>query len=214
MYKAIIFDFDGTIADSMVFMTQAYNRAAKIYGCDSITDNNIHQLRHMHARDVLQQLKIPYLKLPFVIFSTLGYFKTVIKDVKPFAHVPDLLKQLIKDNCTLYVISTNSPENIKLFLKQHDIAVFKEILSCGGYIFCKSEVIKKLLKREQIDPKTSIYVGDEVRDIEAAHQAGITSVAVSWGYNAPEKLKESRPDFLIENSQEFISLVTQSNRLC
>lgn len=213
MCKTIIFDFDGTIADSMVVMTEAYNRAARIYGSDLITDNNIQQLRYMHARDVLQQLKIPYLKLPFVIFSTLSYFKTVIKDVKPFLFIPGILEQLVKDNYTLYVISTNSPENIQLFLKQHDIAVFKEILSCGGYIFGKSEIIKKLLQKEQIDPKTSIYVGDEVRDIEAAHQAGVTSVAVGWGYNAPEKLKESRPDFLIENSQEFISLVTQMNRL-
>ena len=213
MYKAIIFDFDGTIADSMEAMRQAYNRAANIYGGGYITDDNIAQLRSMHAREVLQQLSIPYLKLPFVIFSTLSYFKTVIEDVKPFAHVPDLLKQLIKDNYILYVISTNSPENIRLFLKQHDIAVFKDILSCGGYIFGKGEVIKKLLKREQIDPRTSIYVGDEVRDIEAAHQAGVTSVAVSWGYNAPERLKEGAPDFLIEHAQEFIPLVTQANRL-
>ena len=213
MCKTIIFDFDGTIADSLMAMTEAYNRAAQIYRCDLITDANREQLRRMHARDVLQQLKIPYLKLPLVIFSTLSYFKTVIKDVKPFLFIPGILKQLIKDNYTLYVISTNSPENIQLFLKQHDIAVFKEILSCGGYIFGKSEVIKRLLKKEQIDPKTSIYVGDEVRDIEAAHQAGVTSVAVGWGYNAPERLKEGAPDFLIEHAQEFIPLVTQANRL-
>lgn len=207
MFKVLIFDFDGTIADSLHSMIDAYNKAAKTYGCELITGDNLDYLRAMHARDVMSHLKINYLKLPFVIFSTLAYFKLNLHEVRVFEHIPPMLEQLAEHGYKLYIVSTNSPDNITLFLERHNIGCFQDILSCGGYIFGKSDIIKQLLKKEGIDPKDSLYIGDEVRDIDAAHQAGIAIAAVGWGYNSPEKLKKYNPDFFIDHSDDLFSLL-------
>lgn len=68
-------------------------------------------------------------------------------------------------------------------------------------------ILLKSFLRESIDPKDSLYIGDEIRDIDAAHQAGIAIAAVGWGYNSPEKLKKYNPDFFIDHSDDLFSLL-------
>lgn len=52
------------------------------------------------------------------------------------------------------------------------------------------------------------YVADEVRDIDAAKSSGINSIAVSWGFNSEDVLKKEKPDYLISNPQELITIAS------
>lgn len=204
MPKVIIFDFDGTIADSIHIMLASYNQAAQHYRCAHINSSDLKEMRSMHLRDVLYFLKIPYLKLPFVLFSTLSHYKTMLNKVGVFNGIPTALCRLMVDGHKLYIVSTNSPDTIKLFLKEHEIDFFDGIYSCGSHMFGKGSIIKKLIKKESIDLKETYYVGDELRDIDAAHQVGVTSVAVGWGYNTPEKLAQQNPSVIINEPLELV----------
>ncbi len=203
MSKVIIFDFDGTIADSIHIMVESYNQSAVTYGCKQVGPPEVEQMRDMHARDVLYFLKIPYLKLPFVLFSTLSYYKKMLSKVAIFEDVPAMLCRLMVSGHKLYIVSTNAPDTIDLFLKEHDIDFFDGIYSCGSHMFGKGAIIKKLIKKEALDPSDVYYVGDELRDVDAAHQVGVKSIAVSWGYNTRAKLMQQDPEFIVDKPLEI-----------
>ena len=77
----------------------------------------------------------------------------------------------------------------------------------SGSTFGKHKVINKWLRIENINPEKVVYVGDEVRDIDAAKKTGIKVIAVGWGFNSQEALAAQNPDFLIERPQELIEIM-------
>ncbi len=209
MPKIIIFDFDGTIADSIDIMVESYNQSAITYGCKKIGPLEVKQMRNMHARDVLYFLKIPYLKLPFVLFSTLSYYKKLLSKVTIFDDIPAMLCRLMVSGHKLYIVSTNAPDTIDLFLKEHDIDFFDGVYSCGSHMFGKGAIIKKLIKKEALDSSDVYYVGDELRDVDAAHQIGVKSIAVSWGYNTRAKLSLQKPELIVDKPLEIVAYFKQ-----
>ena len=213
MRKAIIFDFDGTLADSMQLMIESYNQAAASYGSKKVEPEDIEQLRSMHLRDILYLLKIPYLKLPFLLYSALSYYKTKLSTVKLFDGIPEMLCSLKVLGYDLYIVSTNNTDTIESFLKEHDLNFFKGVFSCGSNMFGKDSVIKTVIKKENINPANAFYVGDELRDIEAGHQAGVKVIAVSWGYNSREILAEHKAEAVVDKPRELVAFMQRKNRL-
>jgi len=67
-----------------------------------------------------------------------------------------------------------------------------------GYprLFGKGRAIRRLLKKEGIEPTQFLYIGDEVRDVEAARQAGVDIAAVGWGFHTLEQLSQESPTYL------------------
>ena len=74
-------------------------------------------------------------------------------------------------------------------------------------LFGKAASITKALKKINIPKAESIYIGDEVRDIEASKKVGIKVVAVDWGFNTKNRLKKANPDYLISKPQEIMKLI-------
>ena len=68
--------------------------------------------------------------------------------------------------------------------------------ACGASLFGKSPKLRQVLKRYGMRPGEALYVGDEVRDAEAAQAVGIAFAAVSWGFATPEALRRQAPDRL------------------
>lgn len=211
MNKVIIFDFDGTLADSMQLMIESYNFAAQTYACKKVEPEDVAQLRSMHLRDILYLLKIPYLKLPFLLYSALSYYKTKLSTVTIFDGIAEMLCSLKVLGYDLYIVSTNNTDTIYSFLKEHDLDFFKGVYSCGSNMFGKGSVIKTLLKYEHIHPHNALYVGDELRDIDAGHQAGMQVIAVSWGYNSREKLAGHKADAIVDRPCELVAFVQRTN---
>jgi phosphoglycolate phosphatase len=65
-----------------------------------------------------------------------------------------------------------------------------------------------MCKKHQIHHSEVIYVGDEDRDIIAAKKAKIKNIAVSWGYNSKNKLRQLNPDFLVNSPKEMVSYLS------
>jgi phosphoglycolate phosphatase len=59
------------------------------------------------------------------------------------------------------------------------------------------------LKQQNLRLEQAIYVGDEIRDIEAAKRSNIKVIAVSWGFNSKEILAQHEPDFLIDEPKQL-----------
>jgi phosphoglycolate phosphatase len=78
---------------------------------------------------------------------------------------------------------------------------------CGTSLFGKAPRYRRVLRQAYVEPYEAIAIGDETRDIAAAHKAGITAGAVLWGYANREALVGAAPDVMFERPEEVAQLV-------
>jgi phosphoglycolate phosphatase len=130
-----------------------------------------------------------------------------IRELHPFAGLEPALRGLRDQGVRCYVLSTNSRENIEAFLAQHQLQFFHE-LAGGSSVFGKAPHLKKLVKRENLDPAHTYYVGDEVRDVHAAREAGLRALSVTWGYSERGALVAEQPDLLADTPADMLAALT------
>ena len=73
----------------------------------------------------------------------------------------------------------------------------------GASLFVKSRTIKRFLRKSGIPNENFVYVGDEVRDIEACRDAGVKIIAVTWGWDPHDAIKNNSPDFIANEPQDI-----------
>lgn len=198
MNKAIAFDFDGTIADSFELFVEAFRKVAPVKEPESI---DIEKLRGMSVKEVIKILGVKKWQIPKLVVDGRKEMANGVADLEVFPGIHDVLKQLKKSGDQMFILSSNSPENIRKCLEKNGLAdYFEDIIGDIG-LTAKKKAIKTLAK--MVDQEL-IYVGDEVRDVEAARKAGVKCIAVSWGFNTREALEKSGPEKIISEPKQLI----------
>lgn len=205
----VIFDFDGTIADSLQLVIDAYNRIAPYYRVKRVDMAEVPRLRREKAQAVLREHNITFWKLPIMASHLRFSMRARADTVHPFAGIVDALRAVRAAGVRCSMLSTNSNANIDRFLRRHDAQLFHPIAG-GTSTFGKARALRALIAREGWQPAQVVYVGDEVRDIEAAHRAGIRACAVTWGYSDPGALKAQGPWRVAERPEQLVELLTGS----
>lgn len=206
MIKTVIFDFDGTIADSMMLVEKILFRLADKYGYKNIKNEEVELLRNMKAQDVLKALGIPIYKLIFFANRVKKELNRDIESTKPASGIKLLLTKLKKKGIVLGILSSNLHDSINKFLEKNDLELF-DFIHTGNSIFGKHRLLKNLLKKRKLLHKEVLYVGDETRDIEAAQKAKVKVIAVTWGFNKKEILRAQNPDYLVDKPQKILNIV-------
>jgi phosphoglycolate phosphatase-like HAD superfamily hydrolase len=159
----------------------------------------------MSVRQAAKAVHFPLWKLPFVSKRGFGLMHSRMQEVKPVQGMPEVIKQLQQAHYSLYIMSSNTVDSIELFLKTHGLeGVFLHIYG-GVRVFGKAKVLRHMMKLNQLNPADTIYVGDEVRDVEGAKHAGIRMVAVTWGYNNAEVIAKHNPDAEAHSPAELLA---------
>jgi len=205
--KVIIFDFDGTIADTVDALISIANRLAREFGYIPITHPELTILKNLTAREIIHYSGISLFKIPFLVKRVKSELKSKIADLHPIDGMQECLKELKRKEHRLGIITSNSQDNVTEFLKNHELDHLFEFIYSGITIFGKTTIINNVLKQKQLKPQTVIYVGDETRDIEASKKANVKVIAVTWGFNSAEALAKQNPDFLIHHPSELLSII-------
>ncbi|HLO89195.1 MAG TPA: HAD-IA family hydrolase [Nostocaceae cyanobacterium] len=205
--KVIIFDFDGTIADTVDALVSIANRLALQFGYVPITPYELALLRNLTAREIIKHSGVSLLKIPFLVKRVKAELKNKIRELQPITGIQEALIELNNHGYKLGIITSNSQENVTEFLKYHNLDYLFDFIYSGVTIFGKTTIINNVLRQKQLKTNTVIYVGDETRDIEASKKANIKVVAVTWGFNSPEALAQQNPDFLINQPIELLDVV-------
>jgi len=201
MNRTIIFDFDGTIANTLDSVVKIVNEHSEHFGYKKVTKQDIPYLQGKKPREILSYLGISIIKLPFWIQKI---HSEMNKEISNLASTVDILPVLSKLNekYRLGILTSNTQENVREFLVKNNINLF-DFIHTGKSVFGKSHIINKIIKQQKINKNEIIYVCDEIRDIEAAKKSGIKVAAVTWGYNSKEALQKENPDFLIDTPEEL-----------
>lgn len=205
MRGTIVFDFDGTLVDSLPVVIEI---AHEVTGGLTITPAEIEALRNMSARDVIKYSGIPYYKIPKLLLRGRKILSRRLGELGTFAGISDVVKTLAQSKFNLCVVSSNSEENIRRVLKREGIEQYFTGVYGNVGLFTKSRVFKVVMRDQKVATDQMIYVGDEVRDIEAAKKAGIPIVSVTWGYNGEQILQKYQPTHLAHTPTELLKILT------
>ncbi len=202
--RHIIFDFDGTLADSLPLVIEI---AEELLGPLNLSESEKMRLRNMPMRAVLKESGIPYSKILRLVVKGRTMIKQRMDELKIIPGLGKEIKAIKKEGYMLYVLSSNSESNIRSFLKRNELSdCFSDVQGNIG-LFSKTSALKKFLKVKQIDKSDCLYVGDEVRDIDASKKLGIPIISVTWGFNGEQILKASVPDALVKTPSELIKAI-------
>ncbi|WP_020595171.1 HAD-IA family hydrolase [Spirosoma panaciterrae] len=180
-FKLVIFDFDGTLANSFPFFRQAFNTLADIYQFKRITPEEVDEVRGLTVRQMMKHVGMPAWKMPFVARTFIRLMGDSINQIQLFEGIADLLKQLASQGVQLAIVSSNSEENIRRVLGTESASLIR-YYRCGTAVFGKSSQFRKVAAKSGIAPQNILCIGDEVRDLEAARKEHMAFGAVAWGF--------------------------------
>lgn len=205
--KVILFDFDGTLAETFEAIVRITNRLSTEFGYKPVTPEEIIQLKQLSSRQVIQQSGLSIFKLPLLLRKIRAELNKEIYRLNPVPGIQDTLIALHKRDIQLGIITTNAEENVRLFLKANDLDHLFSYVHSEPRLFGKWRAIKSMIHHYKLSSNDVVYVGDETRDIDAVHKIKIRAIAVTWGFNSPEILAAHNPDFLIDQPQQLLEVV-------
>jgi phosphoglycolate phosphatase len=206
-YLSLIFDFDGTIADTLSAIIRLVNEHAKEINIKPLAETDVDELRGMSNLDIIKKYKVPLLKVPYLVLRAQKELNHRIGEMSLFPGVKELVFDLKRRGIRLGILTSNSRENVQKFLKAHDLDVF-DFIHAEQNFFGKNWALLHLLKKFNLKKEEVIYVGDEVRDIEACQKANIAVIAVSWGFHRRKLLQDKLPTYLVDSPDEIRAIVS------
>lgn len=206
-YKTIIFDFDGTLVNSDNLIQSIYFNLKDELGLKTISLQKLKDFKHLALKEKISLLNISPFKLPKVIKRVQEEMGKNLDKITWNPGILSLLKQLSKKKYQLGVLSSNSTNNLNSFFSSSQINYFDFVYS-GNNLFGKDKDLKKIIKEHKLLKEKILYVGDEVRDIEACQKIGIAIAAVSWGFEDRQLLKKHSPTYLVDDPKELLKVIS------
>lgn len=204
--KVIIFDFDGTLADTLEPLLAITNRLAVEFGYPQMDLEAVRKLQQLSSKDIIRQSRIPIFRIPFLLRRLKADLHKEIHQVDVFPGISEVLKELHRHGHILGIVTSNSTDNVHAFLEAHQLNSLFDFVHSGTTIFGKHRIIRRVLKQRGIEHTEVLYVGDETRDIESAAKLPIQIASVTWGFNTRDVLAQYHPDYLLDHPQDLIRI--------
>ena len=188
--QIVIFDFDGTLADSFDVFVEGFNAAAALYNFLPFDIANIEHLRSLTARDILNYHGALSWKLPLIVRTIRKNMGRSITRVGLFNGIGSMLARLRHQGVKLAILTSNSRSNVELVLGLEKLNYFDHI-HCGTAVFGKARKLKQIARQSGLKIADVLFIGDEIRDVHAARDAGIPFMSVGWGYTEASALLQA-----------------------
>ena len=205
----VIFDFDGTIADTFTVVFNHIDRLSELK-VDSLDTKKIDHYKEIGVRELIKELKLTKFKIFTISFKFRKLFGEYVTEIKPVEGIGQSLEILQQNGFKMGILSSNSKSNIDTILKLNSLAKYFTFVESEFALFSKANKLEKLISKHKLNKNDVFYVGDEVRDVEAAKESGVKSIAVTWGYNKIEALKAANPDYIVNSTKELTDIFIKS----
>ena len=208
-YQTLVFDFDGTIADTLGETRLIFNRLAPEYGIREVAEHELDHLRHLSLGALLDHLDIPKRRVPILIARGTGMMRGNITRLKMIEGMSEMLIELRRHVRSFGILTSNSTANVDLFLRTHGLREQFDFISSTSKLTGKAKHLKAILKTFSLRPGELLYIGDELRDVKASQKAGVPIAAVTWGFNSRAALAAAKPDYLFDQPVDFLRLLAE-----
>ena len=194
-YKLVIFDFDGTIADTMPFLTKlAVDLLTEHYPVEPAAARKRYlETVGVDFRSQLEELFPGHPENDAVAAAFEADKRAGILDCPVFSDVVQILELLDRQGVTRFVCSSTTRELVVSYLRRHALEAGFE--DCLGYEpgLAKTKQVKLILARHELDPREVVFVGDAPRDHELLRGTGVRFVGIHRLFDAGEFRRRGIP---------------------
>lgn len=201
MYKYILFDFDGTVFDTVEGITKSVRYAINKVGRDAPPES----LRCFAGPPLVDM----YLERfggtmeeaeRFVVNFRERYQPTGLYECRIFQGIVELLNDLRAEG-RVTAVATLKPQHLAetLLTREGITGLFDAICGGGaeGHEGTKADIVRRVMAQLGAAPEETVLIGDTKYDILGAHECGITAVGVGYGYAAPGELAAAGADVIV-----------------
>lgn len=207
-YRAILFDLDGTLLDSVPMIVKVTREALESMGIhfDDVTIRHSVGLplkvqAHRFARDREQE---------FIDIYRGIYRERLAEEARLFPGTLEMLSTLRSKGCLTAVVTSKSARGTARVLESSGLSgMFEGVVTADDVTHPKPdpEPLQKAIEQLQVTGAESLYVGDSAFDVEMARRACVRMVAVSWGARTRDELKLICSDGVVDNWQQLLEIV-------
>jgi len=206
-HNAWIFDFDGTIADTLEIAREVYNELAEEHKLKHLSKDEVEGLRDYGVNQFLKYLEIPKIKLPVLLTQGKKKFRQRTDSIPLIEGMKEVLPELRKKTKVFGILTSNTDENVKRVLKMHGLADLFDFVSTAPKLEGKAKHIKAISKLYSLTKDRILYIGDEVRDVKASRKAGVAVCAATWGFNSEKALLKAKPSHTVDHPSQLLELL-------
>ncbi|MBN1322074.1 MAG: HAD-IA family hydrolase [Thermoleophilia bacterium] len=208
-YKAVVFDLDGTLVDSVELIIISFQ----------------HAIRQVLGREISREESIVWVGRP--LREQMAHFspehaEELVDVYREFNHrehdrmlklydgILNLLDALLKARVKLGLVTSKSRYTTQMAFDLTGIESYFDASVCADESPGNKpspEPISTCLERLGVDPAEAAYVGDSPSDIQAALAAGVRAIGVTWGVFDAEALEAEKPDILVHTIPELAEVL-------
>jgi phosphoglycolate phosphatase len=214
-YKAVIFDLDGTLVNSLEDLADATNYALKLFGQQTYSTEAVKQMVGEGTRTLISRAlgnENKGLIEPVLAKMLEKYVQICLNKSLPYKGLQEVVSELAKKKIKLAVL-TNKDEKISQKIVSHFFNGLFQIVKGtieGVAVKPQPTAVLQVLAQLGVRPEEAIFVGDSKIDVQTAKAAGIKAVGVSWGFRGRGELIEAGADAVIEEPNQLLKLIVKS----
>jgi phosphoglycolate phosphatase len=208
-YRLAIFDFDGTLADSLPWFRASFQDMIARFDLAPVRDDEIEGLRGLSAHEIMARLDVSMWQLPAIVSDMRKRKLAAASEISLFEAIPTMLDELRRHSIRTAIVSSDSEASVRQVLGPTAVRIDR--FDCGAAMFGKHWKFRRVARKLGAKPSETICIGDELRDIDAAKAAGMDSGAVAWGYALPGALQAAGPTHLFNSIEEMVQRLTARN---
>ena len=215
MKKAVIFDLDGTLLNTLGDLTAAVNHALTVHGFPTHTEAEVRTyigggVKQLIARSCPADADEATLQA--VLEAYLPHYAAHNMDLTaPYPGVMDLLHTLKEAGYRLGVVSNKHAPGVKTLTTHYFDGLLDIAVGGDGTRPLKPAPDNLFFAMEQmgVEPKDVWYVGDSVQDVITARNAGVDCIAVTWGFQDEDRLLAENPTVLADSAEQVRAIIAE-----
>ena len=212
-YKAVIFDLDGTLLDTLEDLADSVNHVLKEAGYPSRTIEEVRAfvgngIRKLIERSVPEGTSVDSIDIIHKNFIAY-YGKHCMEKTKPYDSIMEMLHTLQNAGCKVAVVSNKADYAVQILCDKYFNHIFDAALGeqTGTPKKPAPDAVFNVLNTLNVLPSEAVYVGDSDVDILTARNSNMDEIIVTWGFRDEAFLKEQGAKVLISNPSELITLI-------
>jgi phosphoglycolate phosphatase len=203
----ILFDFDGVLADTLADMLRFAQEVCDELGVNhTVLQTDLSELEVMSFATFGRACEMPEDFVDEFVRRCTEKFSE--KEVPPaiFEGLGEVIRKL-PGRHWLAVVTGNTGRNVRAFLERHGLSGC--VRAVYGVDLPGTKLEKILMAKGQFaaEGEAVFMVGDSLSDIRAAREAGVKTIAVSWGHQRLDKLIEAQPDHVVHSPGELVEII-------
>ena len=193
-YRAVLYDMDGTVLDTLEDMADSVNESLSRFGLPPVTLDKVRRSVGNGARKLIFRV-VPEGTDPALTERVLAFYKPWYdahcnEKTRPYAGVPELMARLRDRGIAQAIISNKPDPAVQELARAFFPGLLETAVGESAAVRTKPnpDAILAAVKQMGVPLEQCVYVGDSEVDVEAARNAGLDCISVSWGFRSVEQL--------------------------